>query len=343
MQALRKLTADAHDLELADVPEPQPGPGQARIAVTGAGMCGTDLHILHGDYSSRPPVTLGHEVAGRIDAVGDGVASEWIGALVATETAFSTCGTCRWCRTGKPMVCTARVSIGSGTDGGFATHVITPARLLHRLPDWLDDHAAALMEPLACVCNAVLDPNVIEPGDRVVITGAGPIGILAAQVSAACGGQVTLVGMAADADRLALATTFGVQVVRTDDDAAMERLAEEGRARRIGVAIECAGAEAAVGTLLRLLRPRGHYVGMGLISGDIRVPFGEIVLRELQVRAGFGSSPTGWMRAVELVASRKVRLEPLVTDVVPLRGWAEARARFEARAGIKTVFDPRLP
>ena len=104
MHALRKLTVDSHDLELVDVPQPLPGPGQVRIAVTGAGMCGTDLHILHGDYSSRPPVTLGHEVAGRVDMVGADVSAEWIGALVATETAFATCGTCRWCRTGKPMV-----------------------------------------------------------------------------------------------------------------------------------------------------------------------------------------------------------------------------------------------
>ena len=96
-------------------------------------------------------------------------------------------------------------------------------------------------------------------------------------------------------------------------------------------------------TLIRLLRPRGCYVGMGLIPGDIRVPFGEVVLRELRIRAGFGSSPTGWMRAVELVTTGQVRLEPLVTDVVPLSAWPAARARFEARVGIKTVFDPRLP
>ena len=94
MLALRKLAPASTTLSLAEVPVPDPGPGQARIAVTGAGMCGTDLHILDGDYASRPPVTLGHEIAGVVDAVGDGIDAGWIGALVATETAFSTCGRC---------------------------------------------------------------------------------------------------------------------------------------------------------------------------------------------------------------------------------------------------------
>ncbi|MFN8521259.1 MAG: alcohol dehydrogenase catalytic domain-containing protein, partial [Chloroflexota bacterium] len=90
MRAVRLPAPGASTLELADVPIPEPGPGQARIAVTGAGLCGTDLHILHGDYASRPPVTLGHEVAGRVDAVGAGVDPGWVGALVAPETAFGT-------------------------------------------------------------------------------------------------------------------------------------------------------------------------------------------------------------------------------------------------------------
>jgi L-iditol 2-dehydrogenase len=342
MLALRKVSTTAHELTLEEVRPPEPGPGQVRIAVSGAGICGTDQHILHGDYLSRPPVTLGHEVAGTVDAVGEAVDGAWLGARVAPETAFSTCGSCAWCRVGKPMLCAQRVSIGSGVDGGFASHIIVPARLLHRLPDWLDEHAAALMEPLACVCNAMLDPGAIDPGDRVVVSGAGPVGILAAQVARACGGQVTLLGTAGDEARLAVAASLGIDAWSLTDAARKAALDEEASARGIAVVVECAGVEAAVEAAIGWLRPGGRLIQVGLLAGVISVPFGQIVLRELTVRAGFGSSPRGWMRASTLVASRQVRLEPLVTDVLPLREWRTALSRFERRQGLKTVFDPRL-
>jgi L-iditol 2-dehydrogenase len=343
MLAARRLTADATELEVVEVPVPVPGPGQARIAVTGAGLCGTDLHILHGDYFSRPPVTLGHEVAGRVDAIGDGVDESWLGALVAPETAFASCGRCRWCRTGRPMLCVERLSIGSGVDGGFASSLIVPARLLHRLPEWLDDHAAALMEPLACVCNALLDPGVVQAGDTVVVSGAGPVGILAAQVAQACGGVVTLVGTDADAERLAVAERFGVAVMSVQDDAARTALEARADGREIDVVVECAGVEAAVRSGLAWVRPGGRYVQMGLLSGLVAIPFGLVVTREIDIRATFGSSPIAWMRATELIAQQRVELLPLVSAVLPLSGWREAIERLETRRGLKSVLDPRLP
>ena len=342
MWAARRLTPDATELAVVEVPTPVPGPGQARIAVTGAGLCGTDLHILHGDYSSRPPVTLGHEIAGVVDAVGEGVDAGWLGALVAPETAFSTCGLCRWCRTGRPMLCAERLSVGSGVDGGFAAHVLVPARLLHRLPEWLDDHAAALMEPLACVCNAILDPGVVQAGDEVLVSGAGPVGILAAQVARACGGVVTLLGTDADAERLALAATLGVAVMSVEDAAARETLAARAAARAIDVVIECAGVEAAVRSGLEWVRPGGRYVQVGLLSGLVAIPFGLVVTHEIDIRATFGSSPSAWMRATELIADRAVELEPLVSAVLPITGWREAIERLETRRGLKTVLDPRV-
>ena len=342
MLALRKLSAEATTLALTEVPVPEPGPGQARIAVTAAGMCGTDLHILAGDYASRPPVTLGHEIAGRIDAVGDGVDPGWIGALVAPETAFATCGRCDWCRTARPMLCRERLSVGSGVDGGFAAAVVVPAAKLHRLPDWLDERAAALLEPLACGCNSLFDPAVVEAGDTVVVTGPGPVGLLAAQLARIAGGRVVVVGTAADRDRLAVAVTLGFEARVIDDEAGRASLDADGAERRIDVVVEASGAPPAVRSALTWLRPRGTLVQMGLLSGDISVPFGEIVTRELRVRAGFGSSPASWLRAVRLVRERQVQLEPLVSDVLPLRSWATALDAFERRDGLKTVFDPRL-
>jgi L-iditol 2-dehydrogenase len=342
MLALRKLTPGAGEPDLADVPVPLPGPGQARVAVTAAGICGTDLHILHDEYSFRPPVTMGHEVAGIVDALGDGVDPAWLAALVAPETAFRTCGVCRWCRTGRPMLCRERLSIGSGVDGGFAAYLVVPAVLLHRLPAGLDDQAAALTEPLACVCNALLDPPVVQPGDRVVVIGAGAVGMLAAQVARAAGGLVELVGTAADAERLAVARTIGLATSSIDLPADRDRLAAEGEARSIDVVVECAGVEAAARMGLGLVRPGGHYVQVGLLPGEVRLPFGLVVARELQVRATFGSSPASWLRAVAILEAGAVQLKPLVSAALPLRDWRQAFTRLEERTGIKTVLDPRL-
>lgn len=342
MAAVRKVSADAAAVSLEIVAVPEPAAGQARIRVTGAGICGTDQHILDGDYASRPPVTLGHEVAGFVDAVGAEVDPGWLGALVAPETAFATCGACPWCRGGKPMLCADRVSIGSGTDGGFAAAVVVPARNLHRLPPWLDVHAAALMEPLACVCNSVLDPNRVQPGDTVIVSGAGPVGLLAAQVARAAGGHVTLTGTHIDGERLAIAQGLGFATRNVDEPADRAALDEAGRSRAIDVVLECAGAAPAVSTALRWLRPGGRLVQIGLLAGDVAVPFGEIVIRELTVSAGFGSSPASWRRAVRLVEEHAVDLGPLISHVFALRDHAAAFAAVARRDGLKTIFDPRL-
>lgn len=342
MVAIRRLSADAHEATLQVVPIPEPGADEVRILVTGAGICGTDQHILDGDYASRPPVTLGHEVAGHVESVGRDVDLAWLGALVAPETAYSTCRSCSWCIGGRPMLCTERISIGSGIDGGFAAALVVPARNLHRLPDWLDDRAAALLEPLACVCNSVLDPNRVQPGETVIVTGAGPVGILAAQVARAAGGIVTITGTGIDGARLELANGLGFAIRDVDDRKDLAALDALQRSRAIDVVLECSGSASAVAAALRWLRPGGRLVQIGLISGAVAIPFGEIVTSELSVSAGFGSSPAAWRRAVRLVEERLVSLEPLVTHVFALRDHASAFDFFARRVGLKTIFDPRL-
>lgn len=341
MLALRKLLPGPGEPALAEVPVPEAGPGEARIAVTAAGICGTDLHLLRDEYSFRPPVTMGHEVAGIVDAVGDGVDHGWIGALVAPETAFSTCGVCRWCRDGRPMLCASRRSIGSGVDGGFASYVVVPARNLHRIPDSVDDHAAALAEPLACVCNAIGE-HVVAPGDQVVVIGAGAMGILAAQVARAAGGTVTVIGTPADADRLKVVESLGIGTASTEDPDAVARLDAAGAARQIDVVVECAGVEAAVRNGLNLVRPTGTFVQVGLLGGEVTIPFGEVVLKEIRVRSAFGSSPAAWRRMERLLAAGLVELPSLISEVLPLDDWRRAFDHLEQRQGIKTVFDPRL-
>ena len=176
-------------VELTERPEPVVRAGHVVLDVVGAGICGTDLHIWDDEFPSEPPVTMGHEVSGVVREVGEGVAGWAVGDRVVSETYFSTCGECEWCRGGRLNLCAQRRSIGSREDGAFAPLLLVPARGLHRIPDWLDGHAASLAEPLACVCNCLLDPQVVSEGDSVLVVGPGPVGLLAAQVAAACGGD----------------------------------------------------------------------------------------------------------------------------------------------------------
>jgi hypothetical protein len=134
MKGVVKIAPGDGNVSLEDVREPEPGPGQVLIAVQAAGICGTDIHILHDEFPSWPPVVLGHEVAGRVVGVGEGVTSVAEGARVTSETYFFTCGTCRFCRDGRRNLCPSRRSIGSGVNGGFTSLLVVPERNVHVLP-----------------------------------------------------------------------------------------------------------------------------------------------------------------------------------------------------------------
>jgi L-iditol 2-dehydrogenase len=328
VQGLTKLGPGRGNVGLSERPEPRAVAGHVVLEVTAAGICGTDLHIVDDEYPSAPPVTLGHEVSGVVAALGDGVDPSWAGARVVTETYFSTCGTCAYCRSGRINLCLERRSIGSQVDGGFAPLLLVPERCLHRLPDWLDGSAAALIEPLACVCHSLLDPSVVEDGDEVLVVGPGPVGLVAAQVARASGGSVHVRGAARDELRLAAARSLGFETSNAGD------------AGLFDVVIECSGAEAGIAFALGSARRGGRYVQIGLTGKPVSVPLDEVCFRELGVTSGNAHTPESWPRALELIEARSVRLEPLVSEVVPLAEWERAFAATRAAAGIKFVLDP---
>jgi L-iditol 2-dehydrogenase len=148
--------------------------------------------------------------------------------------------------------------------------------------------------------------------------------------------------MRSDGERLAVAQGLGFATRDIEEPADLRALDALGTGRSVDVVLECSGAAPAVASAIRWLRPGGRLVQMGLLAGDVAVPFGEIVTRELQVSAGFGSSPAAWRRAVRLVDERAVRLDPLLSHVFPLRDHASAFGCFARRDGLKTIFDPRL-
>lgn len=331
MKAVAKLAPGVGHVALVDRPIPVPGPREVCLHVSGAGVCGTDLHIEAGEYATAPPVVMGHEVAGVVGAVGTDVDPSWLGVRVVTETYYATCHACAYCRGERPNLCPARVSIGSKADGGFASHLVVPVSNLHRVPDWLDGHAAALAEPLACVCHCLLDPAVVATGDRVVVVGPGPIGLLAAQVARALGGAVLVAGLPSDEARLDVARSLGFEVT-TGTVAPLSA----------DVVVECSGTAGGAAAGLAAARPEGTYVQIGVFGKPVTVPLDEVLLKELVVRSGFASTPRSWSRAVELIEQRRVDLPALVTRVAPLEEWETVFEDLRHGRGLKVVLDPRL-
>lgn len=329
MLGVAKLAPGPGHVALAERPEPTARPGHVVLDVTAAGICGTDLHIEDDEFPSRPPVTLGHEVSGVVAELGEDVDEDWLGARVVTETYFSTCGICAWCRAGRRNLCPERRSIGSAVDGGFAPRVEVPAGNLYRVPDWLDGMAAAMTEPLACCCQS-LPERVIREGDEVLVVGPGPVGLLAAQVAAAAGGRIHVRGAPRDGARLELAGSLGYATSTTDDDPPGE----------FDVVVECSGHESGMSFGLESARRGARYVQIGLAGRPVVIPFDLVCFKELTVTSGNASTSASWTRAVALVAARAVALDPLLSAAVPLERWEQAFADTRAGVGVKYVLVP---
>lgn len=334
MLGLTKIAAGPESVGLVERPEPEAGPGEIVLEVQAAGICGTDLHIVDDEFRVIPPVTMGHEVCGVVVEVGSGVDPEVLGVRVVSETYVSTCDRCDHCAAGRRNLCLERRSIGSAVDGAFAPRVLVPAHGAHRVPEWLSSAAASMAEPLACVCQCLLDPDLVARGDEVLVVGPGPIGLLAAQVAGACGARAHLRGLAGRDDaRLELAAGLGLET--SHDGAELPRAFD--------VVVECSGRAGGIETCLRHARRGGRYVQIGLAGGAVAVPFDEICFRELTVTGGNASTSASWQRALHLIEGRRVALEPLVSEVVPLAQWRRAFASARAGAGAKVVLDPREP
>lgn len=332
--ALGKLDRGPGNLGLRDQEVRSPDPAEVTLHVIAAGICGTDLHIADDEFPSNPPVTMGHEVTGEVAAVGEGVDEDWLGARVAVETYFYYCEQCRRCRDGRPNLCAQRRSIGSHVDGGFAEWLTLPVRNLHRLPASVGRHAGALAEPLACVAQIMFDPPLINSGDRVLVIGPGTMGVLTAQAARAAGGLVTLVGLERDRARLDVASRLGLDVrvvgadpIELDFDAACE----------------CTGAEGGAALALDAVRPGGRYIQVGIFGRPVTLNIDLVLYKELRYASGFASTPASWERAMDLLNTGQVVLDPLVTDIVPLADWENAFAATRAGAGMKFVLDPRPP
>jgi L-iditol 2-dehydrogenase len=342
MKALVKAEPGIGHVEVRDVPEPTLAtPDQVKIEVKAASICGTDIHIYYDEYVNCPPLILGHEMSGVVVEVGPNVTRFRVGDRVTSETFKYTCGRCRFCQNGLIGLCPDRRSMGVHVDGAFTKYLIQREESLHRLPDGVDFAEGALCEPMAAAVRAVYERARIVPGDVVMISGPGPIGLLCVQAAKALSAVVVLCGTAEDGSRLELGKQLGADVVvnvaRTDPVEIVQKMTNGLGA---DVAIECAGAKASIDQCIRAARKGAQLVLVGLFGKNVEVNVDQTVIKELNVLPSFTYEHRTWQRALKLLAEGTIKTRPLLSGHFRLADWAKAFDAMKSRQGHKFLLLP---
>ena len=341
MKAVVKYATGIGNVGVRDMPEPNPGPGQVKIEVKAAGVCGTDIHIYYDEYKTTPPIILGHELAGIVAEIGEGVTTCKVGDRVTSETYFDTCGVCRYCRGGLPNLCAKRRSIGSIVNGAMTRYVIVPQINVHQLPENVDFRAGALTEPLTCVVHGGLIRTKIMPEDVVLVSGPGTIGLLAMQVAKSAQATVVVSGLTQDEERLALGKELGADyVVNIEKQNLFEVLGDLTGGYGADVVFECAGAGPSAAMCLKAVRKAGQYTQMGLSGKPFQWDMDEVAYKEIRMTGMFATIPEAWVKALQLMASGLVNTKPLASHALPVTEWEKAFDMFKNKEGFKIILEP---
>ncbi|MBF0339523.1 MAG: alcohol dehydrogenase catalytic domain-containing protein [Magnetococcales bacterium] len=303
---------------------PLPKAGEALIRVILAGICATDQAILRGyaDFSG----ILGHEFVGRVVAAPH--APEWLGRRVVGEINLA-CGVCPACRRQEMAHCRQRAVVGiRKRDGVFADYVVLPVANLHPVPETLADRCAVFVEPLAAALEIPRQTHV-TPTDRVVVIGAGKLGLLAAQVLALTGCDLRVIGRHAGS----LEILAGLGIPALPETAVMEGL--EGL--EADLVVECSGHPSGLQLARRLVRPRGRIVLKSAYLTDVSVDLAGLVVDEVTL---LGSRCGPFSAALRLLAAGRVRVEPLIEAIFPLEDGIRALTRSGEKGTLKCLIQP---
>ncbi len=328
-------------LVLEDVPAPEPGPGEVLVRVASCGVCHTDLHYLdHGVPTfKKPPLILGHEISGTIAGMGPGV-DRWSEGDAVLLPAVYGCGQCSMCRTGRENICERMVMFGNNVDGGYAEYVAAPAKDVFALPEEIPlIEGAVIADAVTTPYHAVVNRGKVRPGDRVVVYGAGGIGLNVIQIAASLGAHVTAVDLLDQ--KLEWARQFGAS--ETLNPGEVERVDKAVRKLTGGgadVAFEAIGLPQTQGQAFASLRTGGRLVIVGFSGQPMQLDSGRTMFREMEVVGSLGCRAVDYPRVIEQVRRGTIQVRALVTGRFPLEDINQALDVLRRGEGIRSVVIP---
>ncbi|WP_420908253.1 zinc-binding dehydrogenase [Macrococcus armenti] len=315
---------------LEEIAEPTLDTHQVKIKVKFTGICGTDIHTYKGEYANaKLPLVLGHEFSGEVVEIGSDVTKVKVGDRVTSETTFTTCGECIYCKSKDYNLCSNRKGLGTQANGSLAEYVISREESVHLLPDNVSYEAGALTEPVACVVHAALEKTSIDKDDVVLVLGPGPIGILLAQVVKSQGAKVIMTGITPDENRLKFAKEIGVDLIidtmKEDLKVILDRETEGNGPDKI---FDCTGVVPAVNQALPLIKKKGTFVQVGLFKEHVTpIDTNSIIQREINYIGCRSQKPSSWPIALKLLSDGSINADKMITSKYKLEDFQEA---FEA-------------
>jgi L-iditol 2-dehydrogenase len=334
------------DVRVEKTETPTAGPGEAVVRVLRCAVCGTDKRVfLHGQKNVVPPAITGHEIVGRVQQLGDGVGGPPVGTKVIVATPVG-CGACIYCRRQQYNLCEDIKPLGYDYAGGFAEYVLVPARAVEQgniiaIPEELDADHAALIEPLSCVLNGQEYVNA-QPGDRALVFGAGPIGLMHAGVFKATGCEPVVVADVS-AERLGYVTELGVGTpVHTTSEDPVAEILDAADGERFDCIVTACSVKAVQGHALRLARKKARvsfFAGVPKDDPVLPVDTNHIHYNEISVFGAFASNLRHYRQAAEMVARGDLPAGKYVTHRFTLDDIGQAFETIEAGRGIKIVID----
>jgi L-iditol 2-dehydrogenase len=325
-----------------NVPVARPGPREVLLRVASCGVCGSDVHAFRSDAGFewvRPPITLGHEFSGTVESVGSGVTRVSPGDRVVA-VAIQGCGHCETCLAGSTQLCPDRVAVGLSRDGGMAEYAVMPEQHLVPVPEGLDLAVAAVGEPLSVAVHAVDVRAEIESGQRVVVSGPGPIGIFCGMLAKLRGAEVLLTGVEQDSEsRLPAAERVGLRTADLSEKALEDHLRDSFGEYAPDVWIESSGSVRALDSALEFVRPGGTVAVVGLYAQEMCFSPTDAVRREISLLFSYSCNYADYQTTLDLLGSGVMDPEPLLSKY-PLEEALEAFAAVGKGRTVKAILVP---
>ncbi|WP_010148926.1 L-threonine 3-dehydrogenase [Serinicoccus profundi] len=348
MRALIKPSAGP-GLELTDVPEPTPGWGEVKIRVLRAGLCGTDLHIAAWDDWAasmlEPPLVVGHEFYGEIVELGQGVPTDddyglAVGQRCSVE-GHVVCGTCRNCRAGRRHMCVRTSNLGVNRDGCFADYVVVPHTNVWVQPEIIDPDLGAVFDPLGNAVHTALSFPL--EGEDVLITGSGPIGVMATAIARHAGARYVVATDVVDARlelALAAGADLGINVARERIASAQERL---GMSEGFDLVLEMSGNPQAMAELIDNCTHGARVAMLGLPAEPFAIDWGKVITHMITLKGIYGREMyETWYKMTAMLQTSEVlrdRIRSVITHRFPAEQWQDAFAAARSGEGGKVVMD----